>query len=323
MDLFELESATKVQEVTKHDISISHISTCSSGILVCADISTKISVQKFTINPVNSRRTLTVEDGWAKRMEQTVDQILLSPSGDKLLITAGGHLTVVKTKYPYEEEEPAGKHTAPGAFWSQSPSTKAEFICYDLDASIRHWDWDTLKPLQPHNTNVLQEIARHEERSNLFQRPVLLELFASLLQISKTPMTYQSRSINPGFIIRSSSLSPTFSVSFSSSASNASVQESTFDLLGNVVKQIIGISGNDLLFLDADNWVSSIDIELFDHQEYRRHFFLPRDWLTLQTRLVLCVSSKGEIIVGKSAEVAVCQHDMRDFTARSLKGSSS
>ena len=69
---------------------------------------------------------------------------------------------------------------------------------------------------------------------------------------------------------------------------------------------IIGIRENRIIFLDHDGWVSSLEMEQGNHLlGYQRHFFLPFDWLSTNSHLLLKINSMGDVLFARRDELAV------------------
>lgn len=70
------------------------------------------------------------------------------------------------------------------------------------------------------------------------------------------------------------------------------------------MEYLIGSFGERLLFLDRRMWVCSVNLETFK-DEYYQHFFIPDEWLSANRKLILKVTSKGDLVFVKQNEIAV------------------
>jgi WD40 repeat protein len=84
-----------------------------------------------------------------------------------------------------------------------------------------------------------------------------------------------------------------------------------FDKVAAEIEHIIGSLGKTLLFLDRRLWVCSLDLEKFKG-EYYRHFFIPEDWLSINRKLILRVTSKGDLVFVKKHEVAIVKNGLEN-----------
>jgi hypothetical protein len=84
-----------------------------------------------------------------------------------------------------------------------------------------------------------------------------------------------------------------------------------YDLGGfsSSVKKIIGIIGDRLIFLNTNHWVCSTGRDSIE-QSVVRHFFIPNDWVSLTSQLLLDVGRSGEIVFVKTAELAVIKRGL-------------
>jgi WD40 repeat protein len=74
--------------------------------------------------------------------------------------------------------------------------------------------------------------------------------------------------------------------------------------LSAAFSRILGSLGPKLIFLDRNNWVSSIELAA-DH--YARHFFIPFDWLSMNHELLVQVTQTVVVFV-KRNEIAVVRN---------------
>ena len=80
--------------------------------------------------------------------------------------------------------------------------------------------------------------------------------------------------------------------------------------LADQVRTLIGDDGQRLVFLRSDGWIASADPRSANADHYDRHFFLPADWLSSNTKLMVEVTRNGDIIFVKRDEVAVIKRGL-------------
>lgn len=73
--------------------------------------------------------------------------------------------------------------------------------------------------------------------------------------------------------------------------------------LRDEVRHLVRYHGQNLLYLDHDGWICSIDFEAT--ATISRHFFLRNDWLVTNTGLIIDVNLNGDIVFAKKDEIAV------------------
>ena len=76
------------------------------------------------------------------------------------------------------------------------------------------------------------------------------------------------------------------------------------------MKRLIGTYQNRIVFLDHDYWLCTwrIDAGLND---VKRHFFLPKDWLSLGTLRMAALNAQGTFFCPKHGDVAIVRGGMR------------
>ena len=292
VDAYDTNAAKDFQQICKHDVEITHLA-CSSSILASVDISTHTSVR--------SNRRLTTgnwsgKELWNERIGDPVKQILLNPSGDKLLVITTEKMVFVAIPPAAEPQKVEIKY--PGAYWAQSPYDSTQLVVHEHHA-IHVWDWDSRKERSSPGITLPNDFRPQHDGAGRPNRPVLLKLAHELLRLKEAhtpPRTYRNWS---------NSIDDPTETSSSGSSAGSSAGETAFDVLGANVELVIGLHRSELLFLDADAWVCSVSLGEFYRRQWKRHFFLPFDWLSIETELVINVTIEGDVVVGKGAEVAV------------------
>ena len=89
-----------------------------------------------------------------------------------------------------------------------------------------------------------------------------------------------------------------------------------FDDVAGDIKRIIGVHKSQLLYLNNQGWVCSLNIDDFSPEKfYTRHFFVPLQWHSSTENLSIRVTNKGCIILGVRNEIAVF-HNGLNFEER-------
>ncbi|KAL8741617.1 MAG: hypothetical protein Q9190_005799 [Brigantiaea leucoxantha] len=102
--------------------------------------------------------------------------------------------------------------------------------------------------------------------------------------------------------------------------SESAVPVPRYTSLAEKIKRIIGSDGRRVVFLDGSNWICSADLQATKADEYQYHFFLPAEWPSANTDLIIGVTHKRDIIFIKRDEVAVIKRglDNVEQSARSI-----
>ena len=288
VDLYDTNDAKVVQRICEHNVSIRSLATCRSGVLASADTSAYATVH-------STRRLSTgawsVKPLWAKRVTHPVEQIILSPSGDKLLMITTKKMVLVTIGH--DTGLASDEVMYPGAYWSQSPCNSNHLLAHEYHA-LHVLDWASRREQASPCRELSTEFRTQHGESARSNPLVLLKLADSLLRLKILHTAQKSYQKQSG----------SANVAKSSSAAS-STMKSAFDVLGASVELVIGLHRSELLFLDTDAWICSVSLDEFYQRQYKRHFFLPFDWLGIQTELVINVTTGGDVVVGKGAEVAV------------------
>ncbi|KAL8907648.1 MAG: hypothetical protein Q9207_001300 [Kuettlingeria erythrocarpa] len=89
----------------------------------------------------------------------------------------------------------------------------------------------------------------------------------------------------------------------------AIVRRSLTDLAKNVAR-LIGSYQDRIIFLDQQCWICTWAIDT-DCSKYKRHFFLPRDWLSPSTLQLAVLNSHGTFLCPKNGEVAIVKNGVK------------
>ena len=80
--------------------------------------------------------------------------------------------------------------------------------------------------------------------------------------------------------------------------------------INSMIEHPLGIIGRDrLVFIDRSFWVCSWSIGS-EQEKAQRHFFLPRDWVTIEMLGLCAVTGDGIVLVPRRGEVAVIQSSL-------------
>ena len=303
VDRYDTERTEVLQQICKQDVGIQFLATCSGSgaILVSVDTSTMVTVGRLWFS---AREWGVKPPLWAKRMNEPVTQIILDPSGKKLLIITEMNMSVVTISSAGCNLTTLSVANS-GAHWSQRLSKPTQLLSYGYNA-FRLWVWDKDMPKDPQASQDTEFLLgfRSLDTEASSPRPVLLRLADGLAQLSEASQL-------PRKVPRKSSNSDPTSGSRSS-------RGYALDRLAAETKLIIGVNDARLLFLDNDTWICSVSLTEFFALKYKRHFFLPFDWLPIQSELVINLTLDGDIMIGKGKEIAVFRNSLGFGTPREL-----
>ncbi|KAK8093010.1 WD domain- G-beta repeat containing protein [Apiospora kogelbergensis] len=76
------------------------------------------------------------------------------------------------------------------------------------------------------------------------------------------------------------------------------------------LKQFVGCFQDRVVFLDHQYWLCTWEMEL-TYTKHKRHFFLPKDWLSPTALQMLALNKKGVLLCPRNGEVAVVRSGFR------------
>lgn len=84
--------------------------------------------------------------------------------------------------------------------------------------------------------------------------------------------------------------------------------------LSESIQAIIGVYGDRLVYADAGYWVCTVDVSDDSLEEVPvRHFFIPNDWLSVVSQLVMEIGRAGEIVFLKQSDLEVIRRGLRGY----------
>ena len=270
----------------------------AATLLTSVDRASNITLRKITLN--SSRKYVVADPVINYRSASPAHQVLTSLDGKRLLVStsAGDEL------WDLETGSLAGSHTINNARsawkWFNHPSYLNKILLVSGDG-FKIFDWDSFGALSDSEGVILAP-----------------------------PLDIDVGSINVVFSPRKQNLciARTASRANSSSATDLrlwpmktiSPETKSIDCLSNYeelakdIKTIIGCYRAQLLFLDHNGWVCSIDIDNINiaQQSFTRHFFIPFQLQGIAGHLLMLVTSRGAIALAVGDELAVF-HNGLDF----------
>jgi WD40 repeat protein len=275
-----------------------------SHILSSADSSSRVISHQLTRQPTGWRATEVVFD---HRAGVAVKQILSNNGHTHMLISS----------------------TNADMLWSITPtgSTIVNTISWEGRSSYR---WIN-HPADPEQLLLISNTVAHIYSWQALQRltsaqGILLEgtILPELAIRSVTPCFNNTilgtAYADPSSGTRAKSKLPLWSVANFTPKSETAAPVPQYRYLANQVDFLIGAYGSRLVFLHASGWVCSATLDITldekitdngkDNGSYVRHFFLPADWLSTSSELIIEVSCKGDIIFIKRDEVAIIKRGL-------------
>lgn len=294
--LYETRTARQLQKLFSHagGVSIAQLLFDEhSNMLSSTDSSSRITARKLFRK---SHFWECSEPMFDNRAGVAVDQILANKGHTRLLVCSADADTLYALTPDGSETLERIEWKGRGSYrWDSHPSNQHQLLL--IAGNVAHlYDWQTLKRLT-------------KDEGILLEGSILPEL--SLLSISACfgNGTFLATEFTdyPGAHARSKLL--LFDSSDFTPLSASATPVPKYSYLTDQVECVIGTHGARLLFLNSAGWICSTDQDTLMIQ---RHFFLPADWLSTNTELIIRVARSGDIVFVKRDEVAVIKGGLKN-----------
>lgn len=278
----------------KHSSSIAITSIAwgqQEHILASVDASSRIIIRKLVKHQTAWSASEVLTD---QRFADSVCGLLISPANDNLLIdgkesyelwTIQGQKLGSKTCLPQKHQK-----------LISHPLRLSTFVSFELD-KVHIFNWSDFKELTaPEGVKL--------------NRPSEPSVKSSAITIS-----YHANNILVELTRKTGDQSSTKLECWQTSDIMTSAKSITplpgFDMLGPCIRYIIAVNGNNLIFLDTDLWVCSLNLKSFAiTPEVKRHFFIPTDWLSISGEVFFQLTPKNEFVFVKKNELLIIQRGM-------------
>lgn len=287
----DANSGSVLQDLFRLDGNVTIVSMHfeqSGRILFTVDSSSRVTARRIhpkhpscgVANPTIDHRTgVAVDQVLAKRGSSRV--LICSTSEDSLWSNNDDGAQILST-LPWKNRRSYA--------WKQHPTDTSQLILI-TDTILHIYDWDALERLTG-DEGILLEGSILPELVIKYIMPCFNgKMIATAFVGSLSP-----RSKSKVFVWNTADFDP-------GSTKAASIP--SYQPLANQVECLIGAYKDRLVFLHNSGWVCSADASTFDLSGYIRHFFIPADWLSSNSELLIDLTARGTILFAKGNEVAV------------------
>lgn len=330
VQLYDLQKGTKVKKLYSHADTVSVIALAWS-------ISRKYMISGDDSGKVIAKRLKIKEDGkWAVfpaldfRLNETVEQFVFSEDGTRVLVstTSSDQVWDLRKKSQLCSRSWTGRS---GRKWISHPLDQDQLIW--IDPNHTHiFSWANLErttsPCVCCVEDVTQQIS-HEHLAKSCVQTVLQPLSRRHIVCETLPDTGNSRSSAVGSL----------AVSLISVADHAKggkrtphlIDRWTLPELGKLVQRLLGCYKDKIVFLDRLNWVctweilgpmtmasSNTNVPRSPMQfmsdtvgNVKAHFFLPKDWLGVDSLPLIAMSPHGTLLCPRDGEVVIVGYNGR------------
>lgn len=292
---YEVKSGRPAKRLFGHVEGVSVVSLCyENTFLSSTDSSSRVMTHKLDRQQMGYSASQLI---FVHRTEYAVHQLLSNTEHTKLLIstsnadtfwsiTIGGCETL--RTLPQTGERPRR--------WANHPSNQNRLILF-VDNIARIYDWETLEEVTDDQGISLRDVNPGFGIRRIFSC-FNDTMFAITLSESQTS--------------RDKPILLLFPLTDFNPSSQEAVPAAAHRHLVNKAERLIGAWGSRLIFLDSSGWICSAEADAVN-ENINHHFFLPADWLSNNSDLMIEVTGKGDIIFVKRDETAVIKRGLENI----------
>ncbi|KAK7962794.1 WD domain- G-beta repeat containing protein [Apiospora aurea] len=237
--------------------------------------------------------------------DDVIRQVLFGNRDSNLLIASSSHICLFSLK---KKEMCRKRLVSEGRTWLNHPKDHTLLICIDGHSQQQYF-WKDLelvsgipsdKPEQVSTPPIVRNARAVQQTVQVRDQWVLIEL----LEASDAAQVSPQRGSSREFELLNLQKLPGIS---SSSAANT---RQTLHGLTPHVKQLVGCFQDRVVFLDHQYWLCTWGMEL-TYTKHKRHFFLPKDWVSPTSLQMLALNKKGVLLCPRNGEVAIVRSGFR------------
>lgn len=295
--LYDSDSGLETRRLISHAISASIVLLFfdnQNSVLSSVDSSSRVMSHKLTRKDKEWRAE---EPTFDHRVGVAIDQVLSNKGATQFLVTSSSKDVLYSTlqdgitNFVSSELVEHRPHR-----WASHPSN-ADQLVFMSNEGIHLYEWKTLQRLTASDGISLdgEVLSRLSIRS---LTPCMQGRYLAATFCESLVSHYEPKKLL------------LWSVTDLSVQSTSSKLLSTNRVLADQVKFLIGSCGQRLVFLDSNGWVCSMVLSIRNVERHTRHFFIPFDWLSAGTDLMIDVTCDGDIIFVKKHEIAVIKRGL-------------
>jgi WD40 repeat protein len=325
INIHEMSEGKKLRKVYSHAATVSIISLAwsrSGKYIVSGDDSGRVVAKRLESKEPGKWAVYPIFDF---RLSEPVDQFIFNPSEKLILVStrSGDRVWNLRSK---EELCRRRWPSQNGRRWISHPLEDTVLLWID-PTEVQRYDWQTLtclekepkspKPGTSTSTTAEQRAPASTERPALPQHPTRpSEAPESVYWISRTknrryiicetlPDTGHSGATSARGIRLE-----VLSTSEIGSKHEEKVARRSLDQLSKRVARLIGSYQDRVAFLDHQYWLCTWEIDT-DFSTFKRHFFLPKDWLSPSTLQLAALTLHGTFLCPKNGEVGIVRSGVK------------
>ena len=297
----DIPGGKKVRKVISHSTSVSVIKlawSVSEKYLASADDSGRIIAKRLE-PPRKGKGKFAVFPVFDVRIDEAVEQFLFSACDEFLLISGRTTARVMNLKTKEQACRISHQYQVDGV-WINHPSAFTDLIRVSADHE-RQYRWKTLTPKDETITSSLQA-AHLAQSSCIVQRMMTIRghwLVLEVLAIGRNYAGSHNRHIEVLDLHR-----------IQDSTNTEASTRQRIEGLAKHVRRLIGCFQDRVVFMDHQFWLCTWDFEPV-YSKHKRHFFLPKDWLSSTALRVIGLNSLGTLLCPRNGEVAIVRSGLK------------
>ncbi|KAL9120855.1 MAG: hypothetical protein Q9187_002593 [Circinaria calcarea] len=301
--MYDIPDGKKVRKLFHHSSTVSVIKlawSSSERYFASADDSGRVIAKRLEPPTSQNPRKWAVFPLFDMRVGEAVEHFLFSANDELLLIAGLTSACVMHLKLKQELcriRQPFQK----GGTWVNHPTDPTTLIRMDAD-NERPYLWATLAPTSNSITAILRSY-RLGEPVDFIHRAVKLRGPCLMLEILAGSNHDHPRSLN-----RYIEMVDLHRVRDLSSTQPAVRQR--IDGLAKHVECLVGFFQDRVVFLDHQFWLCTWEVER-EYSNHRRHFFLPKDWLSPMTLGLIVLNNQGTLLCPRNGEVVIVHSGLK------------
>ena len=297
--VFSVATGKQLKPLYIHSNGVAITQLAFSGrkaILASADAASRVLIWQLTSTPDSwETSSLLLE----QRMEDPVENLLFNPYETHLLVATTLTDKLCSLSDPTKEPISLNWTTRNAGIWAHHPTNQSQLLLI-VRSTIRIYTWDSLGLLTPSSgipLHIEDDLPSDFEIRDFHVGWAGHVLATEYSAISQSRSRIRLLLWNTRLLVAETErLAPMM----------REIGEGVAGLVGTL-GMIICMTDSLVVFLDDDGWVCSLDVGEVDSRltSYKRHFFLPYDWLSTNDGLLCECTERGDIIFAKEDELAV------------------
>ncbi|KAG9233799.1 NACHT and WD domain protein, partial [Amylocarpus encephaloides] len=281
-----------------HELNAFLTAVCVSShhIIASGDVNGRVKAWKMEKLSTGDLRLKTLQ--LERHYRRPIKQILISPDSTRILVSTATTDTVISLG-PNEQLGVTLSTEFERKLWMcQTSSSIPSELSLIVDGKIRYFEWRNYPETQPAKTKTLSEPEEDVNYSAIKSiawtgdtKFMIIDYFQA--DLSKSTLAIYSHA----------SLAPSDTTAGSEAISlPLTLQDS--------IHYFVGTSGNRIVFLDADSWLSSFEVDLPEYTSYTRHFFMPNEFVDRETGVLPSIAKDNAIIAAYGGEVVIIKNGL-------------